>query len=368
VKYDPLKNAVSGEIRPIYGRESGQIAAEGGLIVLQLRYMEADQSAAEGEWDNTKDFENHPAEKTSFQLGLGDHSGLREGRRYSAELRFEIRPGLASEWTPFKFKARARPKIKLPSSPFIMQVGVANQIDCTVEGYPVPSIKWTKKGDNENVLSTNCSLMFPNATADDQGVYCVEAQNLVGCDTQEILVSFPELEKNEEQGRILDLVTKLSIQGDKQNEELEGLTDLVKKLSIRGSHSAVRKRWTTANAKITFEHIIVSVGQGELDAGTGIFKCGQSGTYSMSWSCVNMLDGGEENVIILYRKESGDRNGSLIIDSRTYNRSGNRSIGETGGRALIGSLKSGDQLWLETAEFTGTAYAILFNVQLIAAD
>merc|ERR550532_3682001 len=233
VKYDPLKNAVSGEIRPIYGRKSGQIAAEGGFIVLQLRYMEADQSAAEGEWDNTKDFKDHPAEKTSFQLGLGDLPGLREGRRYSAELRFEIRPGLASEWTPFKFKARARPKIKLPSSPFIMQVGVANQIDCTVEGYPVPSIKWTKKGGNENVLSTNCSLMFPNATADDQGVYCVEAQNLVGCDTQEILVSFPELEKNEEQGRILDLVTKLSIQGDKQNEELEGLTDLVKKLSIR---------------------------------------------------------------------------------------------------------------------------------------
>ena len=60
-----------------------------------------------------------------------------------------------------------------------MQVGVANQIDCTVEGYPQPSIKWTKKGDNENVLSTNCSLMFPNATADDQGVYCVEVCRLL---------------------------------------------------------------------------------------------------------------------------------------------------------------------------------------------
>merc|ERR1719507_454874 len=70
VKYDPLKNAVSGEIRPIYGRESGQIAAEEGLIDLQLRYMEADQSAGEGKWEK-KDFEDHPAEKTSFQLGLG---------------------------------------------------------------------------------------------------------------------------------------------------------------------------------------------------------------------------------------------------------------------------------------------------------
>ena len=91
VKYDPLKNAVSGEIRPIYGRESGQIAAEGGFIHLQLRYMEADQSAGEGEWDNKKVLENHPAEKTSFQLDLGELHGLHEGSHYIAQIRFEIR-------------------------------------------------------------------------------------------------------------------------------------------------------------------------------------------------------------------------------------------------------------------------------------
>ena len=38
-----------------------------------------------------------------------------------------------------------------------------------------------------------------------------------------------------------------------------------------------RFKWTTANAKITFEKVLVSVGQGELNAGTGIFKCGQAG-------------------------------------------------------------------------------------------
>ena len=48
VKYDPLKNAVTGEIRPIYGISGGQIAAEGGFIHLQLRYMEADQSTGGG--------------------------------------------------------------------------------------------------------------------------------------------------------------------------------------------------------------------------------------------------------------------------------------------------------------------------------
>ena len=38
-----------------------------------------------------------------------------------------------------------------------------------------------------------------------------------------------------------------------------------------------RKFWGTANAKITFERIGASVGRGELNAGTGIFKCGQAG-------------------------------------------------------------------------------------------
>ena len=38
-----------------------------------------------------------------------------------------------------------------------------------------------------------------------------------------------------------------------------------------------RFKWTTANAKITFEKVLVSVGRGELNAGTGIFKCGQAG-------------------------------------------------------------------------------------------
>ena len=90
VNYDPLSNAVRGEMRPIYGRSDGQVAAEGGFITLQLRYTEAGQSASESQWDNTRDFE-HPAEKTSFQLDLGEQHGLREGNYYNAQLRFEIR-------------------------------------------------------------------------------------------------------------------------------------------------------------------------------------------------------------------------------------------------------------------------------------
>ena len=67
------------------------------------------------------------------------------------------------------------PKIKLPSSPFLMEVGLANQVDCTIErGHPKPSIKWTKKGESDVVLSEIDSLMFANPTEADQAVYCVE--------------------------------------------------------------------------------------------------------------------------------------------------------------------------------------------------
>ena len=42
-----------------------------------------------------------------------------------------------------------------------------------------------------------------------------------------------------------------------------------------------RDQWTSASAsasaKITFDRILASVGQGEFNAGTGIFKCGQAG-------------------------------------------------------------------------------------------
>merc|ERR1719278_58367 len=70
-----------------------------------------------------------------------------------------------------------------------MQVGEASQIDCTIErGYPEPTIKWTRKGNNEDVLSNGFSLMFDNPTEENQGTYCVEVENVAGSDRQEILV------------------------------------------------------------------------------------------------------------------------------------------------------------------------------------
>ena len=57
-----------------------------------------------------------------------------------------------------------------------MEVGLGNEIGCTIEqGYPEPTKwKWTKKGHPENVLSSKPSLKFVNPTEEDEAVYCVE--------------------------------------------------------------------------------------------------------------------------------------------------------------------------------------------------
>ena len=128
-----------------------------------------------------------------------------------------------------------------------MEVGVAAQIDCIIEkGNPEPSVKWTRKGHKEDVLSSGLSLMFHNPTEEDQAVYCVEVrwllislelrtlnsqvENVAGSDKQEILVSISDT-----------LLSRKQIQPELKS----GVADLVKelsssvdKLSIRGSHSA----------------------------------------------------------------------------------------------------------------------------------
>jgi len=183
-----------------------------------------------------------------------------------------------------------------------------------------------------------------------------KVENVAGSDRQETLVEVKEMNARleKELGRIDNAVS--------------GLSSSVSTLSIKESHVAYKDQWTSASAsasaKITFDRILASVGQGEFNAGTGIFKCGQAGTYSVSWSCLNWLDGGGDNEIFLFR------NGSRIEESLhlSHNDSGNQKISYTGGKTMILSLTSGDQLWLQTYTFTGKAFHIHFNVQLVAAE
>merc|ERR1719500_1014970 len=95
--------------------------------------------------------------------------------------------------------------------------------------------------------------------------------------------------------------TRLEKELGKISRSISGLSNSVSTLSIKASHAAYQNRWDTAKARITFDRILARVGRGELNAGTGIFECGQAGTYSVSWSCLAWLQGGEENYIFLYR-------------------------------------------------------------------
>ena len=49
----------------------------------------------------------------------------------------------------------------------------------------------------------------------------------MGSDTQEILVKIPDVEKNEEEGKIWDLVKKLSIRGSHSAYKSVSLTFLI---------------------------------------------------------------------------------------------------------------------------------------------
>merc|ERR1719458_961734 len=270
VKFEALNNTVTGEIIPRRGKTC-QVAKEGGVIKLQLRYTEDeaevdqgenesqedeaedDQGENESQWENRKDF-SHQAEKTSFQLNLGELHGLHEGKDYIAQIRFEIRPGLASQWVPFKFRARELPKVNIvSSSPVIMEVGVASQIDCIIEkGYPEPTIKWTKKGNNEDVLSNGFSLMFDNPTEENQAVYCVEVENVAGSDRQEILVVVTDVIANREETLEKTFDRKMN---EWLGKELDTIRSSVNTLSIKASHAAFKDVWNSANranARITY--------------------------------------------------------------------------------------------------------------------
>ena len=85
MKYDAEKGAITGNM--------DQVAKEGS-VTLQLRYKEAQDEEEEGKEDESswseKPFE-HPADETSFQLRMGEHDNLHEGRHYTAQLRLRIR-------------------------------------------------------------------------------------------------------------------------------------------------------------------------------------------------------------------------------------------------------------------------------------
>jgi len=155
-------------------------------------------------------------------------------------------------------------------------------------------------------------------------------------------------------------------------EDLSGLSatvarnsNYIKKFSIEASHAAYRDEWTTADAKITFEKVLVGKGVGQLNPTTGVFTCGQTGTYLVSWSCFNRLASGQMNYIYLYR------NGSEIPESiqKSLNGSGGQEIGHQGGRSMLLSLNLGDELWLQADYFfEGTANFVQFNLQLVAVE
>jgi len=254
VKYEPSDNTVLGEI----GRRRGfgtpcKVASEGGFIWIQLRYSEDEDGTEEDTWENSQNFQ-HPADQTSFRFNLGELNGLREGKDYRAQLRFEIRPGLASQWTPFQFKAPEAPKVKITNSdPMVLEVGKASSLRATIEaGVPEPTITWKKK-DSDEVLSTENTLYFPDPTEAQQGVYYVEVKNLLGTDRQGILVDVKDTIADQLNDFDTMFEAKMSSRLNTELEKFSAMisdnSDLIK--NIVTSITSIRKQNSTQNKTIS---------------------------------------------------------------------------------------------------------------------
>jgi len=256
VRYEPLDNTVVGEIKRRGGLDTAcKVASEGGFIWIQLRMSEDHDGTEEDDWEISQNFK-HPSDQTSFRFDLGELHGLHEGKDYRAQLRFEIRPGLASHWVPFQFKAREAPKVKITNSdPMVLEVGKASSLRATIEaGVPEPTITWKKKGSDE-VLSTTNTLYFPNPTEAEQGVYVVEVRNLdyLGSDRQEILVDVKDTIADQLDDFDTMFEAKMRSRLDKELEKFSAMisqnSDIIR--NIIGETASIRQNNSTQNKIIS---------------------------------------------------------------------------------------------------------------------
>lgn len=139
------------------------------------------------------------------------------------------------------------------------------------------------------------------------------------------------------------------------------------KMSIKSSHVAYRWFWSTDNSRITFEPqqstifsvgaagLLLNSGAGNLETNTGIFTCGQRGTYLVSWICKCYPDAGEDSFIYLYR------NGNEVAESYT-------SFRHNAARTELLSLEYNDTLWLQAGTLKEALHYIMFNVQIVAVE
>merc|ERR1712228_111064 len=144
----------------------------------------------------------------------------------------------------------------------------------------------------------------------------------------------------------------------------------LEKLNQRGAFCGYQGQWTSADSVITYETpLLFSEGDaGTLDASSGVWTTNVPGIYQVSWSLRNLLLGGYDNWIHLYR--NGERiDESWHLSGIDYPASSSQVITEQGGRTMLLRLDARDTLNLKTHSiFQGIADYIHFCVNLLTAN
>lgn len=82
------------------------------------------------------------------------------------------------------------PKVEVSPKSVTVPQGQSTEIRCIATGYPVPSVKWTKLGEElrRNSEQIGSTLYIRNAQMEDRGVYVCVATNQNGIEQQSVFV------------------------------------------------------------------------------------------------------------------------------------------------------------------------------------
>jgi len=170
---------------------------------------------------------------------------------------------------------------------------------------------------------------------------------------------------------ISNLICKVKYVETTQQTVIKSVTrisEVVARIDQHGAQCGYRSKFTDAQTVVTYDSIITNEGIGSMDAATGKWVAGVSGTYAISMSAYTHLDRREENMINLLK------NG---VDVGKWGEWMFGFVGDDmGGRSLVLKLAAGDELTLKTgamaaADGTNTQTDVKdldFCVFLIYAD
>lgn len=82
------------------------------------------------------------------------------------------------------------PEVRVSPERTTISQGQSTELQCTATGYPTPTVKWTKLGEElrRNIEQIGSTLFIRNAQVEDRGMYVCVATNQNGIEQASVVV------------------------------------------------------------------------------------------------------------------------------------------------------------------------------------